>query len=288
MRPILARYGHVIASIVFVAFCFSQCSSYQCDIYTEADSYPVTCNTVTNSHLVLRWLAAESRPDFWTAVFTGILTVATIFLWLATRRLFQGAEKTSIAQLRAYVNVGKKKLEGVVLGGNPRFVLTAKNYGKTPAINLRTLHTMRIVDSNDLGGFCIEAMTPNRKEGSVAVVGPNTAQKSECFLRESRNKKYLDPDIWTQISSTGTKRISIDGLIEYDDVFGQRHWTRFRFLSSTVGEKAGLRWAPNGSQIGTYEKHQKSELDDWLRIAEERIGSGVQAGIGDDPTICAV
>lgn len=67
--------------------------------------------------------------------FTGLMFVATLCLWLATRRLVIGAEKTASQQLRAYVFM--KLEDGAKMFYDDKGCLTApliiKNFGKTPA-----------------------------------------------------------------------------------------------------------------------------------------------------------
>jgi hypothetical protein len=81
-----------------------------------------------------------------TAVFTVLLGLATIFLWLATRDLVDGAERTSRRQLRAYVfphtvdaadrgHLGDNINDA--LKGYVGSVTTIRNSGQTPAYDLR-------------------------------------------------------------------------------------------------------------------------------------------------------
>jgi hypothetical protein len=73
-------------------------------------------------------------------LFTGVVAVATIALWWATRRLVTGAERTAERQLRAYMTVKNGKIlhdrrtaEGWWLEWHPEIV----KVGQTPAYNVR-------------------------------------------------------------------------------------------------------------------------------------------------------
>lgn len=228
----------------------------------------------------------DERSEFWAAfghrfkitdsllvVFTAFLAAYTIRLFYATRRLAEGGEDTARRQLRAYINVSAKKLENVIESRVPRFVLTAKNFGQTPALNVRTLHGCRIVESAELGEFHVEPINPNKKEGSRSILAPDSTESSESFLHEARKRVTLGGSLWGELNFSGKKRISIDGWIEYEDVFGQRHWTKFRLLSAGTGQKAALRWAPNGNEVGTYKKSEKSGLDEWIARGVERVAA---------------
>lgn len=69
------------------------------------------------------------------AFLTLVLAVGTLFLWLATKRLVRGAEKTAQAQLRAYVGVDAAAIEGFGTDA-ARIRITIKNAGQTPAHDL--------------------------------------------------------------------------------------------------------------------------------------------------------
>jgi hypothetical protein len=95
-----------------------------------------------------------------TAIFTVLLGLATIFLWLATRDLVDNAERTSQRQLRAYVfpdtvdAYDKGNLPGVArneaLEGYVVIHTTTKNSGQTPAYEV--IHW---------GGIAVRRIDPN-------------------------------------------------------------------------------------------------------------------------------
>jgi hypothetical protein len=74
-------------------------------------------------------------PHTATAVFTALLFVATFFLWIATRSLVRGADKTAERQLRAYVFI-----EDCIFNEHPaggwHIHLMVKNSGQTPAYDV--------------------------------------------------------------------------------------------------------------------------------------------------------
>jgi hypothetical protein len=82
----------------------------------------------------------ESSPDWWMIGLTGLLAVSTLGLWLATRKLVHGAEKTAERQLRAYITVKrcKTRLERRPSGGwGLAWVPQIINAGQTPAYDVR-------------------------------------------------------------------------------------------------------------------------------------------------------
>ena len=85
----------------------------------------------------------EPKEDWWTrlrtdpvATFTGLLFVATLLLFWATRNLVNGAEESSKRQLRAYLGIKSQTIRRV--GHNEyQAVITIENTGQTPAHNVR-------------------------------------------------------------------------------------------------------------------------------------------------------
>jgi hypothetical protein len=73
-----------------------------------------------------------STPERATAVFTGVLAISTIFLWLSTRKLWRvtriAAEHIPHVE-RAYVSGGTPWTDDSLT----ELILTINNYGKTPA-----------------------------------------------------------------------------------------------------------------------------------------------------------
>ena len=82
----------------------------------------------------LGWFIHEYREEI-IAVFTVILAVATWRLWIATRNLVRGTERTAQSQLRAYVSVESGGVQHGIVDGQPGFQVhvVLKNYGVTPA-----------------------------------------------------------------------------------------------------------------------------------------------------------
>src|ERR1700689_1023610 len=73
------------------------------------------------------------------AVLTLVLATGTFFLWLATRRLVRGAEKTSVQQLRAFV-FGKRFSIGpnIFPDGIREYIVFVpwENVGLSPALEV--------------------------------------------------------------------------------------------------------------------------------------------------------
>jgi hypothetical protein len=243
------KVGELLGAF-FVVFCIGQ-SCYPCDSTANANSYCESSETSTIfATLLWRWIAAHhNSAEFWVASFTGILTVATIGLWIATRRLFQGAEKTARLQLRAYLHVHKRELSNVRPGAKPELVLTLRNTGLTPALNVRTWCKIYLLDLPVIPPLDFGFETVG--EGSRMTI----AAGDEIHIGDDEIGTLSDMDVILAGSSPfgGKKRFWINGRIMYDDIFGNPCWTTFRLHSMEGpyfedGHKMALRWSSDGNR----------------------------------------
>ncbi len=167
------------------------------------------------------WTLASHRvnvTDTLLVAFTGLLFVATLFLYFATRSLVTGAERTARHELRAYMGVEHVTIQGEYRGGPPGFgKFTIRNFGKTMAKDAQIWLVGTGVTVGDITNF------PLGERKSKTVVMPNEA----IGFDEPINKTKEDSDLLRQnIGFT-----YLWGRIEYTDVFGEPHWTTFRFVS---------------------------------------------------------
>ena len=108
------------------------------------------------------------NAEWWTAIFTGVLTVATAALWAETRRTINHARRASEHELRPYVFVHNTqferkpaKLENIRDKGpkvtTGRISFDYRNTGKTPAnhvqvgVKARLIEAGEIIDFTDVG-----------------------------------------------------------------------------------------------------------------------------------------
>jgi hypothetical protein len=98
--------------------------------------------------------------DTLIAAFTALLFLATVALWLATRNLVRGAERTSEQQLRAYVytETTPLRLDQANLGVETLI----KNSGQTPAYEVRSWTETLLVAEPPPRGFVFKG-APKRR-----------------------------------------------------------------------------------------------------------------------------
>jgi hypothetical protein len=125
----------------------------------------------------------ETRDRFFTALgtiviaaFTVCLAFATVFLYLATRQLVEGADRTAEKQLRAYV--GLQSMETTIYpfeqGGLVVFAhAEARNFGQTPAYGM-TVQANVTIDVP-------QAIPFDDSQGTAKSAGAMTAFKDVGF-----------------------------------------------------------------------------------------------------------
>jgi hypothetical protein len=90
--------------------------------------------------------------DTLIVAFTALLFLATLALWLSTRRLVIGAEETAKHQLRAYVLLDGGAIRTITTDAGRIMLLIdikMKNSGQTPAYNFRSWYGVEILYPKD-------------------------------------------------------------------------------------------------------------------------------------------
>jgi len=177
------------------------------------------------------------------AAFTVVLALSTIFLWLATRDLVRGAEKTAKQQLRAYVFVEKASvlLDGMTL----KAAVDVRNSGLTPAYDVNIRSRMQTAEAElPFVLLPIEDVAVDRANmGPGMVINPN----SELVIPHDR------PDAIEAFKS-GRGVIYLFGNIEYRDAFEQTWVLDFRMKSQHF---MGTYWIMSPTAQGNTETRKK-------------------------------
>jgi hypothetical protein len=158
-----------------------------------------------------------------------LLVVVTWMLWYATRRLVKGADRTAERQLRAYIYIEKVRFK--LTGDLCNIKYRIKNFGQTPAYNVRVLSAAAVVDWNN---GVPQIPIPNE----VETLG-SMAPREDFFWLEQK------ADIAADRASIegGTRAIFLVGTIVYEVAFEIR--ARETNFSYYIGGDAGT----NGKQM---------------------------------------
>jgi hypothetical protein len=226
----------------FVFVCVeSYSSSFQDCISQQSSETLADQNKSKNEILsfgVSRFRCTERFADQHNALITAL---ATILLAVVTLGLVWNAaeqQKTTRAQLRAYIFPGTAKIENAdSLAGVLEAHVYIKNSGQTPAydvVSVTGLALSRYPSSDDLNltitdRELVEAQTrtsmgPGQIEVAIASARPSL---SRPLTMEERDKLVA-----------GTAIIYVYGRIDYRDIFGASQRTTFRFMA---GGPVGLR-----------------------------------------------
>jgi hypothetical protein len=178
-------------------------------------------------------------PHTATAVFTALLFVATFFLWMATRKLVQGADRTAEKQLRAYVTTigGHMKWEAAEVDSVIEIEINIKNSGQTPAYNFNIQFSDPTILDSDATPWEDEPV-PQDDWGFAGVLGPGAVTYVGRPLPVTN-------EIVDEISA-GQKTIFAWGRINYVDIFGRKRTYVFRNTNAPgrlkrIGNSWGVR-----------------------------------------------
>jgi hypothetical protein len=165
---------------------------------------------------------------------TWILAIAGILQFIILLCTFWIMRGTARKQLRAYITVSKCQFK-FIIENDPEAMILVKNSGQTPAYKLHQWIAIS-PGSYPLSEKLTEPWNFN-EPSSEAIIGPGDTQTSTAHF-----KKPLSKDILPKL---GTREWTayIYGLITYEDIFGKKHKTIYRYIygGPEVPKKARTR-----------------------------------------------
>lgn len=153
------------------------------------------------------------------AVFTGLLFAATLALWLATRRLVVGAEKSSKQQLRAYISSGPDFILSFTQKSPAQMRYTMENHGQTPAYALRNVAVVDILPYPLPEDFQFPPL-PEMTSAPITL-----HPKETIFGNVVAQRNFTAQEISDAANNNGC-RIYCFGIVTYE-TFGSIHTTKF-------------------------------------------------------------
>jgi hypothetical protein len=162
------------------------------------------------------------------------VTISAVSLFVSYESL-QQTSLTSQAQMRAYVFAEPGPVFNVSAGRRPEPYIIIKNSGQTFAKNVRRWAEVTV--SEPLPVAELNSLQVGKKEEGSAILAPSV---QSIFIRYG---SALNDEHYSQIVAPhGGRRIYVHGTIEYEDIFGVAHQTRFCFMY--FGEQQD--WPQNG------------------------------------------
>jgi hypothetical protein len=159
------------------------------------------------------------------ALFTIILAFATGFLYVATRDLVKGAEKTAEQQLRAYLYIFPVSM--IIFQPNEKMLvsLSTRNHGQTPLRNAYIKFGFAIAANNAENDYTVP------DEMKVTARSPiSLAANSEPYPLQLGSKQSVSDTDFKNVQA-GTHVIIVEGVLTYEDIFKiERHtWFNYAF-----------------------------------------------------------
>jgi hypothetical protein len=175
------------------------------------------------------------------AIFTLVLAASTAGLWTATIGLYIAGERqiahlkeSSERQLRAYIHLGTTEVKDFGGPERPSFTLQYRNLGQTPASNVLSWSRVRVLDTP----IAPEVFEEERAPVRIGDLGPG----AKSFLVISGRRPISDEEL--SGVANGVKALIVFGRIQYEDVFGKKHTTRFRYKVSGKATLGGDKRLP--------------------------------------------
>lgn len=176
---------------------------------------------------------------FWATATTVLLTFAALLAILRTlhhtRRAADYAEdmvgeakRATEVQVRAYVNLGEVIVTNARAQERPKLKLKIKNFGASPALNLRVKCKFAFGPAGQIRVFFREQDFMTK-----AGVGPGAMAEMSGEMRfPMREQEVVDLDV-------GKSSMTVAGYGAYETVFGKTH--RFTFNMISVGRNVETR-----------------------------------------------
>ena len=212
----------------------------------------------TESDLCAQWRAAKAAENsaFWTKWGVWIAVIgSSLLLWQialtrkavedtgeatdAMREANRIAKHISALELRPYVWFGKIEIRDVVLGKIPQLVVEVCHAGQTPAYEVRSF-------------VCFTLLSPgidNAKIRFDQTVKSAVPSKTQLFpghegllAKQTADRPLVEGDM--RLLAVQGQRFIGAGIVSYRDIFGKRHLTTFKCVSTFFVTNDILETAP--------------------------------------------
>jgi hypothetical protein len=180
---------------------------------------------------VLPWLKRFNEP---LTLVTLLLFFATLALYLATRDLVIDSKDTARQQLRAYVGVVDHEIK-VSVGASGHVQVRIKNFGQTPAFNVRYWMNEGPFD------YPLKQALPEKAfQPGTIVLFPTDVFSPTLTITP------LDNALQDALRRE-SKRLYVYGRIVYDS-FGTSYTTDFRlYYAAGLIQQGRMAWAEDGN-----------------------------------------
>lgn len=190
----------------------------------------------------------DHMPDWFVALFTGVLVCVTVALVRSTNKLWEAGERqlrhsadTAQRQLRAYISVEADPSLPPPHVSPQGIEVTFKtiNRGQTPAGGVFNWAVIMIAPTNGPVSF--------RRPRGLEFVANSMAPGSDASIR-ARFSPWRDGE-WDAVCADRF-RAYVFGRVYYRDAFGRRRYTqyRYRIVISPTGQYLGIALHETGNK----------------------------------------
>lgn len=159
--------------------------------------------------------------------------IVSAFALRQTRAALRDQRESSSRQLRAYLGTEGVLVSGLGAGERPRADLTVRNWGQTPAYNIRETMNIHLVRQGTADEF------PDEHLDEGITINPGAASGSFKVAAVELTKEQAEEIERGEQGDHPTLVVYVKGSLEYDDAFGERRMLRY----------ASAHWGPNGRSV---------------------------------------
>lgn len=182
--------------------------------------------------------------DGWVAIFTGVLTMATILLWRATEKTINHARVSSEHELRAYVSAEPTFVVAFDATHFAGAKVKLKNHGASPARQLNHRIEIGLLPYPFQPGDTLPELSDGASAPTVLFPGAE--------LEGNKTAKRLFTVDEIAAIKAATKAVCIYGEVAYLDIFNQPRWTKFCSYVAADGptlEKLASAYVPKDLEV---------------------------------------
>lgn len=211
-----------------------------------------------------RQMADWAKWMFYATAVVGALTVGVTgvgIYWVKetlaeTQKAVKAAEDAVAVtremgerQMRAYIWIETSEMKDVGANKTPYAHIGIKNYGQTPAQILGHKSWLGLYHYPNIG----EIQYPDAGTVNPHPLGPS--RENAIFPKMARALTQQEYDALKE----GRAVFLIYGRVEYEDIFGDRHWITYRMKhGGDIGvERQSLAWTSEGNEASYFEGRTK-------------------------------
>jgi hypothetical protein len=171
----------------------------------------------------------DHMPEWFVAVFTGLLTVVTFLLVRSTNRLWKAGERqlglardTAQRQLRAYPGITGATID--LIESQIHIAVVIRNFSTTPAYNFKHAISHQLCEPGPITGF--KKTTHKDMQWDMAPRSTTTLRSSEHVGEKTIFALRM-----------GDLALIFWGRVDYDDAFGAHRFIEFMYRNGRFGER---------------------------------------------------